>query len=305
MQMAPKVSIGLPVYNGENYLVKAIDSILAQTFTDFELIITDNASTDSTEALCRQYAAADKRIRYIRNPVNLGAAPNFNKAFELATGKYFKWAAHDDILAPDFLERCVGILDRKPEVVLCYTGTCVIDDAGDVLQEYRYLGHVTAPDTQRRFAAMLLSSDMCYEIFGLIRRDILAKTSLIGNYGHGDGVLLARLALEGPYFEVPDKLLYVRKHVQQSMSTNKGTDQYGRPDYHAYANWFDTNKKRKIILPNWKILAEFTKAVWQARLSPLEGIYCHFHLVRWVKRHIHYLTGDLRIAAKQQLKRST
>ena len=96
----PRVSIGLPVYNGDNYLAETLDSILAQTFTDFELIISDNGSTDRTEAICRRYAAQDHRVRYVRNPSNLGAARNYKRAFELARGEYFKWNGHDDPLAP-------------------------------------------------------------------------------------------------------------------------------------------------------------------------------------------------------------
>ena len=99
----PRVSIGLPVYNGENFLEFALDSILGQTFQDFELIISDNASTDATESICRRYAAKDSRIRYYRNPNNQGAAQNYNRVFALARGEYFKWAAHDDVCKPNYL----------------------------------------------------------------------------------------------------------------------------------------------------------------------------------------------------------
>ena len=113
----PKVSLGLPVYNGENFIAQAIESILAQTFTDFELIITDNGSTDRTPKICEAYAARDRRVAYSRNPENLGAAPNFNRAFALSSGRYFKWVAHDDLIAPEFLARCVKVLDNDPSVV--------------------------------------------------------------------------------------------------------------------------------------------------------------------------------------------
>src|SRR5215207_1517689 len=108
----PRVSVGLPVYNGENYLAEAIDSVLAQTYQNFELIISDNASTDSTEEICRDYAARDRRIRYFREPQNRGAAWNFNHTFELARGEYFKWVAHDDVIGPQYLARTVDQLDR-------------------------------------------------------------------------------------------------------------------------------------------------------------------------------------------------
>src|ERR1051326_2036095 len=107
----PRVSIGLPVYNGQQFLEEAINSLLAQTYSDFELIISDNASTDATEQICRAHAAADPRIRYYRNDKNRGPVWNLNRVFELARGELFKWAAHDDVCAPTLVERCVEVLE--------------------------------------------------------------------------------------------------------------------------------------------------------------------------------------------------
>src|SRR6185369_4346332 len=108
---APSVSIGLPVYNGVNYLRQALDSLLAQTFGDWELILSDNGSTDATESICREFAARDGRIRYLREPVNRGATWNFNRVFELSRAPLFRWAAHDDVCSPELLERCVAALE--------------------------------------------------------------------------------------------------------------------------------------------------------------------------------------------------
>ena len=110
---SPRVSIGMPVYNGADHVAKAIQAILSQTFEDFELVISDNASSDGTDQICRRYAALDPRIRYCRNDHNLGAAANYNRVFELARAEYFKWAAHDDLYAPEYLERCVAELDSS------------------------------------------------------------------------------------------------------------------------------------------------------------------------------------------------
>src|ERR1700761_38911 len=107
MNSKPLLSIGLFVYNGERYIREAIDSFLSQTFTDFELIISDNASTDATEQICLDYAAKDSRVRYSRNPRNMGAGWNVRRVAELATGKYFRWAACDDRCEPDLLRTCV------------------------------------------------------------------------------------------------------------------------------------------------------------------------------------------------------
>ena len=111
-----KLTIGLPVYNGDNFLEECLESILAQTFRDFKLIISDNASTDRTESICRRFAENDPRVKYYRNEKNIGAAPNFNRVFELSNTEYFKWIAHDDVHKPDFVEQCVHILetDQNP-----------------------------------------------------------------------------------------------------------------------------------------------------------------------------------------------
>lgn len=113
----PKVSIGLPVYNGEQFIQRRIDSILAQTFTDFELIISDNASTDHTSVICEDYAKKDKRIRYIRQEQNMGPYWNFYFVLEQARYEYFVWAAADDFWYPDFLKKNINILESKKNVV--------------------------------------------------------------------------------------------------------------------------------------------------------------------------------------------
>ena len=127
----PTVSIGLAVYNGENYLALAIESVLAQTFTDFELIISDNASTDHTPEICAEYAAKDNRIRYHRNSSNIGATRNENLTFAMSRGKYFRWLGHDDLCAPDQLAACVAVLESDPTVVLCHSEVVEIDDDGN------------------------------------------------------------------------------------------------------------------------------------------------------------------------------
>ena len=117
----------MPVYNGERYVGAAIDSVLAQDYQNIELIITDNASIDATETICRAAAAKDNRIRYVRNARNLGAAPNYNRGFELADGDYLKWCAHDDLLSPNFVSSCVAALERDPDASLAFAKTICID----------------------------------------------------------------------------------------------------------------------------------------------------------------------------------
>ncbi|MGH9959496.1 MAG: glycosyltransferase family 2 protein, partial [Pyrinomonadaceae bacterium] len=195
----------MPVYNGENYIAEAIDSLLKQTFEDFELIIADNASIDGTEEICRSYARRDTRVRYVRNKTNIGAAKNCNLLVKISSGEYFKWAAHDDICAPDYLSRCVGILDRDPSVVLCHTQTAYVDDDGALLEADEATGAFIdrhgchwGVDTAKRMGSMkaserfedfLLRTVNIFEIFGLMRRSVLEKTPLFRRYYAADRAL--------------------------------------------------------------------------------------------------------------------
>ena len=208
----PKVSIGLPVYNGERYLREALDSILAQTYRDFELIICDNASTDATAAICTEYAAREPRIRYHRQSQNIGATANFNHAFALARGAYFKWAAHDDVLAPTWLEKCVAMLEQAPDAVLCQSLVELVDEQGVRLEEYDLTAFGTGSTRPSvRFAARLRPHD-CQDIFAVIRSDVLRRTELIGYHLGGDRTLLIDLALLGRFLLVPEPLFLNREH---------------------------------------------------------------------------------------------
>ena len=153
----PTVSLGIPVYNGERYVGEAIRSALGQSLDDIEVVISDNASTDGTERICREFAAADPRVRYFRNTSNVGAHPNFNLAFDHSRGRYFKWLAHDDLLHPDYLQRCVAVLDADPGVALCQTDLACIDESGQQIGVIPWrLEAAGSTDPVRRFAAILL-----------------------------------------------------------------------------------------------------------------------------------------------------
>jgi len=209
----PRVSIGLPVYNGERYLSATIDSILSQDFGDFELIISDNASTDRTGEICRDYARRDARICYFRNERNLGAGPNYDNCFHKARGTYFKWAAHDDCLAPDYLSKAVAALEAAPDAVLCTVGVTEIGPNGEVLRTYRNsFPGVSSPDPAERFGAVIHARHQCEDFFGLYRRAALVGSGLHDNYSGSDRVLLAEMALRGPWVSVPDPLFLHREH---------------------------------------------------------------------------------------------
>ena len=138
MNRVPRLSIGLPVYNGEDYLAHSLDALLGQTYEDFELIISDNASTDGTADMCQRYAKKDSRVRYVRQPQNIGLARNHDFVFQESCGDLFKWAAADDVYGQHLLERCVDALDECPNVVLAHAWEAAIDESGRVTQSFEY-----------------------------------------------------------------------------------------------------------------------------------------------------------------------
>jgi glycosyltransferase involved in cell wall biosynthesis len=297
----PTVTIGIPVYNGQNYLEQAVDSVLAQSYTDFEVVITDNASTDRTREICENYAQQDSRVRYFRSAENKGATWNFNRAFELSRGKYFKWLAHDDMVAPDYLAKCVAHLDEDSGVVVSYSRVRMIDGAGDLIEDYGISLNLNSPDAKERFREIILEWHLCFEIFGLIRSSALRKTPLLGNYGHADGVLLARLALQGRMFEVPEILFFSRRHDEQSMAV------YGRKgggnDYHSYVEWFDPSNAFRIVYPQWRILYEYYKSLWQYPLKWQVRLWGHFYILWWIRQNIRLLVKDLYIGFRANAAR--
>jgi len=281
----PKVSIGLPVYNGDEFLAGAIEAILGQTFTDLELIISDNASTDKTAAICRHYAARDARIRYYRNPENIGGANNGNRTFLLAKGEYFRWAAHDDLCDSTLIEKCVAVLDQNPEVVLCYTQTVNIDQQGQALG-VTTLNRATSPKPHRRFRDLAFRNDYCEPSYGLIRSDILRQTRLEQDFTGSDRVLLCELAFHGKFHEIGEPLFYKRHHPKNTYL-----------DWRARMAWFNPTWKGKITFPNWLQFLAYLTAVQQGPLSALEKLSCYLIMGEWFLVNGKSMAKDLLVAA--------
>lgn len=291
----PRVSIGLPVYNGERFVAHAIDSILNQSFSDLELIISDNGSTDGTAAIVQSYAKRDPRVRFFRSEENRGAAWNFNRVFAAASGKYFKWAAADDMCRTDFLARAVEILDSDPSVVLCHCKVAQIDEAGEQVGFYEFEMRTDSPHAHERFRDLIVVRHDCYAVFGLVRTEALRKTPLIGSYVGSDRVLLGEFGLMGKLHEIPEILFYRRKHQQNSVCL----DERG-----ARLAWFDPRKAGKINLPHWRILWEYLRAIWRVRLGPAASLRCCGQLLAHLRIRRRFLWRDLVEALKKLLGRS-
>jgi glycosyltransferase involved in cell wall biosynthesis len=289
----PVVSLGLPVYNGERFIEEAVESILGQTYSDFELNISDNASTDRTEEICRAFAARDRRIRYTRNERNLGAADNYNRVFWESSGRYFKWVAHDDICAPEFIERCVEVLDRDESVVLCYPKSIFIDEQGKRVSEYIEEVDYTHPRPHRRLRTWLLDrpGGWCNLVFGLIRSSALKETALIGKYDSSDYILVGELALLGKLHQLPEYLFYRRDHPGRSTLAHPGPAKS--------AAWFDTSAKtRKAYFPTWRWFSEYLKATMRVHIGLVDRLLSVGMVIRWAIRVRHQLGRDVVRAAK-------
>lgn len=291
----PRVSIGLPVYNGEQFVAETIESILAQTYPNFELIICDNASTDRTEALCREYAAKDERIRYMRNATNLGAARNYNLTVELATGEYFKWAAADDLIAPEYLEMCVKVLDANPDVLVCHSKSRFIDENGMHLRDHEDLLDFRDKSASERYARYLFRRAGGWSaILGLMRLAELRKTALHGAYLAADKILLGELILRGQLFQLPQRLLSRRRHAQQSWQANR-TKQ-------ALSEWFDPENRNRLLLPTGaKLLVESMRSIRRSPLSPGTALMCYKHAIVWGARMV--IGGPLKGKLKRVIRR--
>jgi glycosyltransferase involved in cell wall biosynthesis len=273
------------VYNGEKYLAQSIEALLGQTFEDFELLISDNASTDGTGGICHEYARADSRVRYIRQPRNIGAAPNHNFVFGESRGKYFKWAAADDLYARDLLERCVDVLDKRPDVILAHSWTAAIDGEDAVIQAMEYPLATDSPDPAVRLRAMLFGDGK--EDFGLIRADdqygvmraeVLRKVPPQGSYYHSDRTQMTEIALHGPFYQVPEWLYFRRDH--------SGRPQHSVPTVRGWCANLDPRRANRLRHPTARLVTEFVwgyvAGIARAPLSPRERRDCYLVLAQWL-----------------------
>jgi glycosyltransferase involved in cell wall biosynthesis len=276
MNAVPRLSIGLPVYNGENFVAESIESLLGQSYEDFELIISDNASKDGTEDICRRFADQDSRIRYIRQQHNIGSAPNHNFVIEQARGELFKHASHDDLYARDLLTLCVAALDEYPHVVLAHSWSAVIDGSGAVTKLVEYPVDTAAPRAPDRFRSMLFDGWGDDE-GGVIRTDVLRRTALHASYHFADRTFTAEIALHGPFYMVPDWLYFRREHGAQGGKLGNVRKRCAN---------MDPRRASRLTNPTARLYTEYiwgyASAIWRAPLSPAERQECYRVLTRFV-----------------------
>jgi glycosyltransferase involved in cell wall biosynthesis len=269
----PRVSIGLPVYNGENYLEEAIRSVLGQTFSDLELVISDNSSTDCTSELCLDYVAADPRVRYSRNQQNLGAARNFNLVWEQSSGTYFKWLAHDDRLLPDYVATTVSVLESNPDVVLCNTVVDYIGQYGEHLGFYQsVMKDSGSEDPAERLAAIILRLHTCVDFFGMMRRQAMQNSLLVQPFRGSDRAFLAQMALRGRLFQLDEPLVQMRQHPNQYSQIKNVREQLA---------WQDTTRSGEHEVSILRLYRVYRQLVETESLSEAERRACRRVLRRF------------------------
>jgi glycosyltransferase involved in cell wall biosynthesis len=276
LSAAPRLTIGLPVYNGEKYVAESLEALLGQSFTDFELIISDNASTDGTADICRRYEKQDSRVRYFRQPRNVGLAPNHNFVVEQAHAELFKWASNDDLYARDLIERCVGVLDEDQGVVLAHSWTAKVDDQGTVIMAFEYPLNTAAARAPERFRSLLFDNGGDDD-YGVIRTEVLRRTAMKESYHHADRTIIAELSLYGRFHQVPDWLYFRREHADRA--------ERACPSMRGRCANMDPRRADPLRHPAVRLYGEYVWAYIRAiRRAPLPGSErreCLGHLAQW------------------------
>jgi glycosyltransferase involved in cell wall biosynthesis len=278
----PRVSLGLPVYNVERYLDESIDSFLRQTFSDFELIISDNGSSDGTPAICQRWAQRDARIRFVRSDVNRGLAWNHNRVAELARGSYFMWVPADDRFAPDYVRCCVEVLDRDPGVVYVYGRTVLTDSAGDVIGREANRYDLASGSPSVRFWDLLVVRGG-HNFYGMMRTSILRRIAPHRTFPLAERVIFAELSLYGR-FELLGGDHYFRRLHGGQVSVFRNVDPRAEAtvlDPHR-ARWWRHNP----ILMKAEYVMAFFGAVWRAPLDLRSRWECVAALIRWMVSHV-------------------
>ena len=258
MSDSPLVTIGLPVYNSERYLRQSLDSLLGQTYRDFTLIINDNASTDGTPRICEEYAAADPRVKWFRNPTNIGNPRNFNRVCELTTTPYLKWSTADDFWEPIFLERAMQVMESDATVALCYPKSFIVDAEGANPMPVEDRLHLVQSDPADRFIGLLANIGLAHQHLGVIRMSCLRQTHLLGVHVASDVNLLAELTLYGKFYELPDRLFYRRFH--------KTSGSWKRDDPAHQAKHYHGSIRRDTKMTTWRCHSRFLSAVGKSPL---------------------------------------
>jgi len=277
----PILTIGLPVFNGARFFAKTLESLLDQRYRAFSILVSDNCSTDETPAICRHYASIDRRIRYVRQDRNIGAVANYNFTFRASEGRYFKWAAADDVCHPDYLLACIDALESDPELVLCHSRVRLIDEFDEPLPYVASFGRyrdrsgglrigpnerpmATDGTAVDRFKDVIRNTPPCFDVFGVFRRSALERTPLLLPWYGSDRVLLAELSLQGRFHRIDRELFFGREHAGQSIALSR----------REQARWIGFRSRNRLSPASLQFRLQLARAVIRSSLAPKAKVEC-------------------------------
>ena len=286
----PLVTVSLPVYNAELFVGHSIDTLLSQTFTDFRLVICDNASTDRSGEICREYAAKDSRIEYHRNPTNLGMAGNYNKSFSLCRSKYFRWAPADDFCAPELLADHVKVLEADPTVALAYSQAWFVEEDGSPKQLWTDDLHLLSDDPVARFKSVIERIQKVHHHLGLMRADCVRRTGGIQKHVSSDMAFVAEMSLLGKLHRI-DVPQYFRRMHGDSSSWATQSEEHQRRRYHA-------SNVNRVPFSRLRFHAYEMRVVARAPLSAAQRLELYAFLAKRAASEWRWLAGE----ARQELR---
>lgn len=286
----PAVSVGMPVYNSSEWIEAAAASILGQSYRDLELIISDNASTDDTFAICERIARADPRVRLLRNSRNLGANRNYLAVLHAARGTYFKWASSNDICAPTFIERCVAALRSDPQAVLACPRTYLFEESIESARPYDRDIEVTSPEPAARFVTLLNKMALNNVFNGLMHRSALGELATMRSHMGADIALMAELALKGKLILVDERLFYRRMTVQAAtkFKSAREVDQHLVPHARQPLQW-----------QHWRFHLALLRGALRSAPAGRSWFDATGYALRAMLWARHHLAGDIRRAMQR------
>jgi len=292
-----KIIIGLPVYNGQKYLEAAIDSHLAQSFSDFQLVISDNGSNDATGEICTRYARQDSRVTYLRSPVNRGILWNHRRVLEPVNDAtlYFRWAGADDVMEPGLLAAMVEVLDARPDIEAVMPATKNIDEDGRVIRTMERTLNLESPDAVQRARQILLANYQHVIAYGLLRAPSLRHMRTGPDYIGWDPVFIWELALRGEIFQLVEPALLRRFHPG-SISRVKTVKEMRK--------WVEPGTSAGMNFPHWTWAYERARSLFATPLPAGQKLQIGSVLLRatlWQKAQ---LARDVTQAVRRALKLS-
>jgi glycosyltransferase involved in cell wall biosynthesis len=292
----PLVAVGLPVYNGERFVAKSIETLLAQTFADFKVIISDNASTDRTGEICREWAARDPRIEYQRNSTNIGMAGNYNLTFGLSRSKYFRWATADDFCGPELLEDHVKVLEGDSSIALAYPQAWFVDEDGTPYEAWKDGLHLMGDDPVERFKVVVKDIRRVHHHLGLMRSEFVRRTGGIAKHVSSDVAFVAEMSLLGKLYQIEKQQFFRRLHRDSSSwATNDEKHQARR--YHA-AN------VNRIPFSRFRFHGYLLKVVQRSSLSRAQRLDLYAFLAGRAAHEWRWLGGEVRRELRRVLRTS-